>query len=321
MTKKASTVNTRKSPVGLGYLSKAWAPFAEKLAAALTRLEEDQYLVVAVKDSKRFVQFAAQGSLGMRVETTSNRYLPKPEQLNKKQIATLLEAGWSDPTGSPDESTPENDPDGSPNFFADFPVPVAFASVARLTIQTLAEVMRVPHPSSLQYQAFEKTRQVIALPELGLKQEVPLPEETSAKDLPALLLATLKEQTALHDLMYDGDGDISLQYGSAVVFVRLVGDMPFVRCYSRVLEDIEPCEGILAHLNDLNASEPMVHFVCRGDAIFALADTCAAPFVADHVSQALEHFCAIVDGMDSLLQAQFGGKTAFPEAMPSLLRH
>ena len=30
---------------------------------------------------------------------------------------------------------------------------------------------------------------------------------------------------------------------------------------------------------------------------------------------------AIADGMDSLLQEEFGGQTAFVESMPSLMKH
>ena len=103
-----------------------WPAFELKLAGALGTLEEDQCLILVVKHSNRFVQFVAQGLQGMRIETTSNSYLAKPDKLNDRQIATLLDAGWGCPTGSPAESTPENDPNGSPNFFVEFPVPVPF---------------------------------------------------------------------------------------------------------------------------------------------------------------------------------------------------
>ena len=302
-------------------LSVTWPPFADKLAAVLAKLEEDQYLIVSVKGSNRFVQFAAQGSFGMRVETTSNSYLAKPEQLNKRQVATLVAAGWKDPTGDPGESTPESDPDGSPNFFLEFASPVAFDAVANLTVRTFAEILRVPYPGSLQYEAFEREGQALALPELGLKLAERPPTPDKQEDLPQLLLATLKERTGVNDLEFDDDGDIGIRHGSALACVRLVGDAPFVRFYSRILHDLEDNGDILSRLNDINARQPMVHFVFRGDAIFALADICGAPFVADHVAHALVHFCSIVDGTDRLLQAEFGGETTFVEAVTSSLRH
>jgi len=111
-------------------LSVAWPPFEQKLAAVLEKLEEDQFLVVSAKRSNLYVQFAAQGAHGMRVETASNSYLEKSEQLNEQQSSALIEAGWHAPTGSPTDY----DPDGSPNFFVDFSAPVPFEAVANLTI-------------------------------------------------------------------------------------------------------------------------------------------------------------------------------------------
>lgn len=125
---------TTKNPASSSYFSVAWFPFAQKLAAALEKLEEDQFLILPVKRSNRFIQFAAQGSFGMRVETTSNSHLPKPEQLDERQISKLVEAGWYGPTGAPSESTPESDPDGSPNFFVEFSVPISFEAVANLAV-------------------------------------------------------------------------------------------------------------------------------------------------------------------------------------------
>src|SRR5450830_907893 len=102
--------NTRKP---INKISKAWAPFAHKLAATLETLEEDQYLILSVKHSDRFIQFAAQGSFGIRIETASNSYLDGPEQIYEEQVATLIDAGWERPSGAPAESTHEGDPDGS----------------------------------------------------------------------------------------------------------------------------------------------------------------------------------------------------------------
>ena len=80
--------------------SVAWAPFQKKLAGALAKLEEDQFLIESLKHSNRFVQFAAQGAFGMRAETTSNHYLTKQEQLDAKQLLAVKALGWVDPTGT-----------------------------------------------------------------------------------------------------------------------------------------------------------------------------------------------------------------------------
>ena len=217
-------------------ISRAWAPFAHKLAATLEKLEEDQYLILSVKHSDRFIQFAGQGSFGIRIETASNSYLDGPEQLYEEQVVTLIEAGWERPSGAPTESTHESDPDGSPNFFVDFPAPVSYESVANLTVRTFSEILRVPHPGSLQYLAFDDDNQAIALPELGLKLEIRT-EEAEEVDASKLLLDTLRECTDISALNYDGDGDIGILSGSALTIIRLINDSKHIRLFEVAVEN------------------------------------------------------------------------------------
>lgn len=169
MIKKLDKNNSSPS----GSFSVAWSPFEQKLAEALQKLEEDQFLILTVKRSNRFIQLAAQGSYGMRIETTSNSYLAKPDKLNRRQIATLIEAGWCSPTGTPAESTPENDPDGSPNFFVEFSTPVSYGAVANLTVRTLANILRVPHPGSLEYETFDADGKAICNAQAGTPARPP----------------------------------------------------------------------------------------------------------------------------------------------------
>jgi len=312
---------TNENSASTSYLSVAWPPFAQKLAAALEKLEEDQFLILSVKRSNRFVQFAAQGSFGMRVETTSNSYLAKPEQLNERQISTLIDAGWHDPTGTPSESTPEHDPDGSPNFFVEFSAPISFEAVANLTVRTLAEILRVPYPGALQYEAFDEGGNAIALPELGLKIATRAPEADNREDLSQLLLSTLKETTGISDLEYDGDGDIGIRYGRALTFVRLIDDPLYVRIFSPILRDVEESPDIFARLNDFNASVTLMRFFFQNGVIYGIADISVAPFVRAHVVQAFVLFGYIIDGMDNLLQEEFGGRTALVESLPSSMKH
>lgn len=301
-------------------ISVAWAPFTNKLAAALETLEEDQFLILSVKHSDRFIQFAAQGSFGIRIETTSNSYLTKPEQLNNEQIATLIDIGWESPTGAPAESTPESDPDGSPNFFAEFPAPVYFESIANLTVRTLSEIFRVPHPGSLQYQAFDDEGQAIALPELGLKLEVST-EEAMEEDVSQLLLDTLKESTGISDLSCDEDGDIGILFGSALTFIRIVNDAQHIRFFSLVLLDVEEDAEIYRHLNDINADENLIRFYYKDETIFGVLDIFAAPYVSEHAAQAFEYFSTTVDRIGEQLQEVFGGQTAVSMTQQNALKH
>lgn len=73
----------RKAPLG------AWPAFERKLAETLGALEEDQYLVVSAKRGWVYVQFAAQGSFGLRAECVGNNYLDEAHALSAGQTALL----------------------------------------------------------------------------------------------------------------------------------------------------------------------------------------------------------------------------------------
>lgn len=297
-------------------LSRDWPAFADKLAAALGELKEDQFLIFSVKRSNRFIQFAAQGSFGLRAETTGNAFLAKSEQLDEQQIARLLEAGWLPPTVNPSEY----DPDGSPNFHIDFPAPPAPTEIATLAVTTLAEILRVPHPGFLEYEAFDGEDNSLVIPGLGLKRAargVPPDQAELAKRL----LATMREVTGIAELDYDKDGDIAVSYGRVAVFIFPLGTPPHVRIYAPLLLNVEQSPRLHARLNEFNAGLGHMHFFHRDDAIYAMAEIPAVPLVAEHLGMALRHFCETADGIDELLAAEFGGKMQYSGDMPSLLRH
>lgn len=304
-------------------LSLAWPPFAKKLASVLAILEEDQYLILSIKGSGRYIQFAAQGSHGLRAETTSNNYLPTQEQLDPSQIAALVEAGWAAPTCASEKASPVNDPDGSPNFYIDFACPVPYDVVANMAVQTLAKILQVPHPGFLQYQAFDDGNnrgEVVALPELGLKREQPGTQQDDLKSLSEKLLATLRETTGILELDYDDGGDIAVRYGSAMTLVRLIEEPPAARIYSPVLSNVEPELELLRRLNEINANLSMMHFVYHNGVISAVTDVPISPFIVPLVAQSFLRFCELADAMSSLLHEDFGGRTAFEETMPSTTR-
>jgi hypothetical protein len=302
------------------YLSAAWPPFEQNLTAVLARLEEDQYLILSVKHSDRFVQFAGQGSFGMRTETTSNSYLPKSELLNDEQIEAMQASGWLSPTGAPDEATPERDPDGSPNFFRDFPSPVPYEAIARLTVRTFAEILRVPHPGFLEYEAFDDHCPLL-FPSLGLKVRERQEVIETTESIRQRLLTVLREVTDLPNLEYDEDGDIAIRFGSALVYARITEEPLLIRLYTPILSGIEIGEALLMRLNDINAHLNFARFVYRNGTVFGLVDAAAIPFVADHIAEGFTQLCSVADGIDDLLQAEFGGQTAFLEPVTSLRKH
>ncbi|ODV42745.1 hypothetical protein AWV79_24300 [Cupriavidus sp. UYMMa02A] len=297
-------------------VSIAWPPFARKLAGVLQKLEEDQYLILSVKRSNQYVQFAAQGSFGMRAETTSSSYLVEPEQLNARQIAALLDAGWHAPTGTPAESTPADDPDGSPNFFLDFSAPVSFDAVANLAVRTLAGILLVPHPGFLEYDAFGEDGEAIALPDLGLRRAVRARPVDNREGLSMKLQGILREITGISELTFDSDGDLGFRSGSAVAFVRLMGDPPYVCIHSPILGDVEEGPGLLARLNDMNAEESLLRFIFKNGMIYCIAYISVAPFVKEQLSRALEHFCTVSMESTDCCRRSSGGRLHLSSQCP-----
>lgn len=302
-------------------VSAAWPAWGLRLAAALARLEEDHYLVISTKHGNQYVQFSGQGAFGMRAETTSNHYRQASEKLGGSQVRALLGMGWNAPSGSADQATPERDPDGSPNYFLDFAAPVDFAAVAELAVRTLVEVLRVPHPGWLQYNACGEDGAPLLLPEPGLKLARDPAADDSPEDAHQLLLDTLCEETGIADLRYDRDGDIALRYGSALLFARLVDSLPSVRICSPLLKDVEERPGLYERLNDINAHSLLMRFVYQNDGIWAVADVGAEPFDSGLVARTFRYCCELADDMGTSLQGEFGGQTCFPASMPSALRH
>lgn len=299
-------------------VSCAWAPFAGRLAGVLEQLREDQYLIISMKRSNRYVQFAGQGAFGIRAETVCHQYLPASDQLDPAQIASLQGLGWQPPTGSHDEATPEHDPDGSPNFYVESPVPVPFAALADLAARTLVEVLRVPHPGFLEYNSFDSDDNTLLWPDLGLKRAT---QDEGLATIAGSLLATIRQEAGIADLEFEADSSIRIRCGSVLAWICLTGQPPHVRILSPLLRDVEKSPRLLSRLNELNRSIGHPLFYAVSDSVVAVSYVAATPYVADHVAQALTDFCHLTDGIDEVLQSEFGGRTTFEEVMPSVLRH
>ena len=149
-------------------LYEAWTGFGWRLVQVLGALEEDEYLIVSLKGSNRFVQFAGQGAHGMRVETVSNFYLAENEQLGEVQHDLLLKLGWNAPCNLPDQFGHE--PVGSPNYFLDLPPPLDLERIASLAVNTLLGPLDADHPLDLEYGSFAESGEGIRWPTLGLRR-------------------------------------------------------------------------------------------------------------------------------------------------------
>lgn len=298
----------------------AWVGFAENLATVLENLQEDQYLILTVDQTNSYIQFAGCGAKGLWMETTSNQYLDDKSQLSSRQMALLRESGWNEPTCTPEETNTEKNVDGSSNYFIDYPLPVPCKAAAELTVKTFTEILGVSGPDKLVYKGFDADDNSQVYPGLGVQREVQLVHD-QPEIMQQRLLATIREHTGLADLEFDQDGDISVTYGSIVVFIHCQADPPLVRFHSPVLSSIEASPRLYARLNELNIRGGYLHFFHDRNRVVAVTDIPGAPLVYDHVVQAMRRFCEVVDDVDDILAAEFGGDVAHPERMPSVLTH
>ena len=321
---------TQNKPSQTGCLSKPWTAFAHKLATALAKLEQDEFLCLSVKGSEKYVQFSLEWVFGMRVDTTSNICLPEKERLNEQQIASLIAAGWCAPTWSPDEPMPDlpltdvllpdNDKDLCPNYFVDLNLPVAFDTVADLAVHTFANILRVASPKQLEYYAYDDNDEPIEFPELGLKfgeQE----EGGGDLELTQLLLKTIRETIGVSDIEYDEDGHIGIRYRSALSFIKLNYDGLFVSFFSQLLTDVRESSAVYKRLSDINGNEIMLRVFFKEDVIYAAADIPSLPFVGTHVAEAFGYFCDAADRLGIQLKAEFGGETTFEDNAQSTMLH
>ncbi len=310
----------------------AWRELERALASVLAALTEDQFLIISVKGTGReregdrrgagyYVQFAAQGRHGYRAEAVSNVFLVGRERLGARQRRTLVSLGWHPPTNR--GGRPRRDDEGSPNYFVDWPATAPVAQLAELAVRTLREVYDVTHPGSLQYQAFDADGRELVLPMLGLKREpaeVPAVDERVVGVVPAVpqnpaelreaVGDTLRSLLDTDELIVDEDGDIPIRWGSAVVYVRVLDEIPVIRCFSTVLTDVEPTAELRDAVNDFNRSHPLVKAVWTEHAVVVASELFAVPFVADTFINLLHLLAQTADAVDDELRARFAGRPA-----------
>jgi len=301
-------------------VSAAWAPLETALARALAVLEDEQYLVLGAKHTGYFVQFSAQGALGLRAEAVANAFLEPAARLDEHRVAHLAELGWRPPTHTLAEvGTDAADPDGSVNHYRDWEVPVPVGEVAEVAVRTLREVYGVEHPRQLEYRAFDAEGEHILLPTLGINRAHDEPREPSlpevglppGMDLKTAVIATMKRVLGLDELHIDEDGDIPIRRGSAAVYVRVLEEPPTVVVYSPLVFDVTVGPEVFEELNRLNGQTYFVRFLLVGTTVMCSAEVFAHPFVADDVVSAYVLVSRLADEVDDELARRFGGTVAF----------
>jgi hypothetical protein len=298
-----------------------WPVFAQRLAHVLGALQEDQYLIVLLKGTNRYLQFAGQGQRGLLAQCIGNEYLGGAERLDDRQLVRLQELGWRGPPDPAPESTPECDTDGSPNHFVAWPAQAPVADLADLAVRTLVEVLGVAHPGVLEYDAFDVQRRAIVFAHLGLQRFARPTDAEFVARIRQRLLAAVQEATGLDGLTCDEGQDVHFFHGSTVLLIGLDEKRLGVRMRALMVTDVEPSPALHERLNELNVGLTSMHVLHHRGTIQAVCEVPALPFVPKQVTRALDGLCQVCGGLVEMLQAEFGGRLLVGESMPSVARH
>lgn len=291
-------------------VSKDWTPFGRQLAQVLSLLEEDQFLILSAKRGNRYLQFSCQGSWGMRVEVTSNHFLKGDERLTRREMAWLSAHGWNAPTGKPEQATPDRDPDGSPNYYIDFPTAVPTSDIVGVVIDTLIHGLALPYPGALSYESFDSDGGVLEFQELGLK-----PTPRQSKPVMEQVLAVFRSVTGIEDLAFDEDGDLGVRYGAILVSAVQLDNR--VRLFSALVTEVAESPILLRKINQINDGVHRIRVFLHDDAVYAALDIPADPFVSAHLADAINEFSEVAEGLAIVLRAKFSGKTVIDPSGPA----
>jgi hypothetical protein len=282
-----------------------WQNVTNRLAEVLGCLEEGHYLCLEARGESPYhpyyVQFAAGGDEGFRVEAVSNRFLTGWERLDATAEGRLRRLGWRPPTDIGD---------GPPNWWRCYPAGAPATKMAELAVATLRKVFEVPRPAALVYRAFHRDGAEILLPTLGIdhyKRCPPLDERIDA---------ALREYLEIDEVIHDEDGDRPVRSGDAMVYVRAVTDRGFVAVFSPALTGVTRSTALVKAVNDMNNWVRGARVLVTNDAVIIAAEVYDQPALEVAVINAFKTVSSLANSCPAELQPRFGGNTFFGELAP-----
>ncbi|OBB22791.1 hypothetical protein A5763_21735 [Mycolicibacterium fortuitum] len=137
--------------------------------------------------------------------------------------------------------------------------------------------------------------------------------DNGSNELNEWLESTLKRELKLDEIKRDEDGDIPIQSGSAVVFVRAIDDeSPRIEIFAPLLADFAMRPEVYEAVNTINRKTPFAKATVNPDDPQILLS--AELFIFDELSPdqlmaTIDLISERADHYDSLLQKRFGGMT------------
>ncbi|HRV68691.1 MAG TPA: hypothetical protein P5108_04495 [Marmoricola sp.] len=107
----------------------------------------------------------------------------------------------------------------------------------------------------------------------------------------------------------DEDGDIAIEVGESVVYLRASQDAPVVNLFCLVATDISDQDAALYEVNELNRRIDGVNFFVVNDRIHASAALIAMPLLFDSLNHVFRSMCELVASNDRQLARRTGGRT------------
>ncbi|WP_213451118.1 T3SS (YopN, CesT) and YbjN peptide-binding chaperone 1 [Rhizomonospora bruguierae] len=308
-------------------VTEAWRDFARSLTSLVAALTAGSYLEVTLDPAASGtgdaiysvgVEAGPDGRLDARA--VGNAALPPGMRLDRAAVADMVALGWS----------PPGVVEGSGEQFGLCTAVERSAQLATILTRTMRDVYGAPHPAFLVYGARDERDEPIAeaalgtaRPEATLETEDPesalaaiareareggLPLDERVRTVVAAMLKTTPDQ-----LQLDGDGDINIRAGSAMVFVRVRDSPPLVDVFSPVLTGIRPTEKLYVKLSDLTNRMPIGRLYCTEDTVWASVPVFGRNFQPTHLMLAVQVMTGLADELDDRLHGEFGGKRFFGE--------
>lgn len=298
--------------------AQAWVRFQAGLGDRLAEMAEDDVLVVEalVGDEEEagaapYVQFCAWGAGMLRGEAASNHVLMVARELDEEGERALGEIGYGAPTHGPDEDAD----DGSLNFHVDLPQSEA-DRMAGMAVRALRDVFGVAHPALLTGDLADGST---APEEPAAADRTDEPVAAYPDDGHEALLALVDRALTPylgHAPRHDDDGDIPIDLGSTVLFVRVHETMPVVELFACLATDVRDLERAAFEVNVLNRDVRFVKFRLVGDSILGDLQLPAWPFAPEHLRTMLALMTDAIQQVEADLVDRVGGTRVLGEREP-----
>ena len=289
----------------------AWREFQARLADQLVAMEQDDVAIIDAmvgeepeEGAAPYVQFCAFGEGMLRGEVAGNHVLDDRWQLDDQAMAALAELGWAAPTYAPDD-----EPDhGSLNHYVDVERTEA-DRLAVMTTRALRDVFGVPHPALLtgdvpdaepapanEAAAHERGDEPVATFPYGGRDE-----------LLALVDRALMPYFG-HAPRHDTDGDIPVDTGRSVFFVRVPEEVPVVEIFGCIAVDVTDPVAAEREIAILNRDARFAKFRLAGDSVVVELQLPAWPFVPEHLRAMVAMLTEMITTHEGDLVARVGGR-------------